>query len=176
MKPLLEKFFQRLDAQQSGGGVQIPARAETYRLCDALFLFLFPKLSDEPRPAKVQYATLRNDLHKLLYPVMEDTPGAVMHISDGFFDQLAQVYDTMLEDAEAILQFDPAATCLEEVIATYPGFQAIANYRIAHTLHKLGAPLLPRMFAEYLHSKTGIDIHPAATIGRSFFIDFHHFM
>jgi len=171
MKPLLEKFFQRLDAQQSGGGVQIPARAETYRLCDALFLFLFPKLSDEPRPAKVQYATLRNDLHKLLYPVMEDTPGAVMHISDGFFDQLAQVYDTMLEDAEAILQFDPAATCLEEVIATYPGFQAIANYRIAHTLHKLGAPLLPRMFSEYLHSKTGIDIHPAATVGRSFFID-----
>ncbi len=171
MKPSLEKFFQHLDAQQFDEGVRIPARAETHRLCDALFLFLFPKLSDEIRPAKVQYATLRNELHKLLYPVLEDTNGAVMHISDGFFDQLGQVYDTILEDAEAILRFDPAATCLEEVIATYPGFQAIANYRIANVLHKLGTPLLPRMFSEYLHGKTGIDIHPAATIGHSFFID-----
>jgi len=151
MKPALEKFFQQLDAQQSDDGVQIPVRIETHRLCEALFLFLFPKLSDEPRPAKVQYATLRHDLHKLLYPVLTDTNGAVMHISDGFFDQLPKVYDTILEDAEAILRFDPAATCIEEVIATYPGFQAIANYRIANTLHLLGAPLLPRMFAEYRH-------------------------
>ncbi len=171
MKPVLEKFFQQLDAQQSGEGVQIPVRVDTQRLCDALFLFLFPKLSSEPRPAKVQYATLRHDLHKLLYPVLADTNGAVMRIADGFFDQLPQVYSTILNDAEAILRFDPAATCLEEVIATYPGFQAIANYRVANTLHRLGAPLLPRMFSEYLHGKTGIDIHPAATIGHSFFID-----
>ena len=81
------------------------------------------------------------------------------------------MYTRIQEDAEAILQFDPAATCKEEVIASYPGFYAIAHYRIANLLHRLGVPLLPRVFSEYVHGKTGIDIHPAATIGRSFFMD-----
>jgi serine O-acetyltransferase len=128
-------------------------------------------LSEEPKPARVQYALLRHDLMKLLYPLTKDGGESVANIANGFFDELPTVYEMLLEDAKAFYDFDPAATCIEEVIATYPGFYAISNYRISNLLFRLGAPLLPRFFAEYVHGKTGIDIHPGATIGRSFFID-----
>lgn len=171
MKSHLEAFFQTLEHQSLAQGVPIPPRAETHRLADALFLFLFPMLSEESKPARVQYALLRHDLMKLLYPLCQDGGETVTNIANGFFDQLPAVYELLLEDAQAFYQFDPAATSTEEVIATYPGFYAIATHRIAHLLHQLGTPLLPRFFSEYVHGKTGIDIHPGASIGRSFFID-----
>ncbi len=171
MKSSLEQFFQQLDAQAVSFAAQIPPKAEAQRVADALFHFLFPILDEAPKPAKVQYANLRHDLLKLLYPVMAERSESAGTLVDGFFEQLPQVHQHLVEDAQAILQFDPAATCLEEVIATYPGFHAIAIYRMANLLHRLGAPLLPRVFSEYLHGATGIDIHPAATIGRAFFID-----
>ena len=76
-----------------------------------------------------------------------------------------------MKDARAICDFDPASASLEEVIITYPGFFAIAAYRIAHALKTLGVPLIPRLISEYAHSMTGIDINPGAEIGESFFID-----
>ncbi len=171
MKPALEQFFQQLDASQASAAGTVPSKADSHRLADALLQFLFPILNDDARPARVQYTTLRHDLIKLLYPLIQDKSGTSASIADVFFEQLPGIYETLQEDAQAILRFDPAATCLEEVIATYPGFHAIAVYRIANLLHRLGAPLLPRVFSEYAHSKTGVDIHPAATIGHSFFID-----
>ncbi len=69
------------------------------------------------------------------------------------------------------MEGDPAAKSYDEVISTYPGLYAITVQRIAHELHKLEVPLLPRMMTEYAHSFTGIDIHPAAKIGSHFFID-----
>jgi serine O-acetyltransferase len=75
------------------------------------------------------------------------------------------------KDAEAAFQGDPAAQSVEEVIVSYPGFYAVAAHRLAHGLHSLGIPLLPRVMAEYAHERTGIDIHPGATIGESFFVD-----
>ncbi len=74
-------------------------------------------------------------------------------------------------DVEALFQGDPAAKFTEEIILAYPGLEAIMMYRIAHEFWIVGIPLLPRMMTEYIHGKTGIDIHPGATIGRSFFID-----
>ncbi|MCF0115679.1 MAG: serine acetyltransferase, partial [Erysipelotrichaceae bacterium] len=65
----------------------------------------------------------------------------------------------------------PAATCAEEIICCYPGLYAIMIYRIAHELSLMGVPLIPRMMSEHAHNKTGIDIHPGATIGHYFFID-----
>jgi serine O-acetyltransferase len=171
MKQRLESFFQTLDASHQKPNGKILPKAEAHRLCDGLFLFLFPVLSEYPQPAYLHYANLRHDLIRLLQPLFSDKPGKAEYVIDEFFERLPTVYEALQEDAQAILQFDPAATCLEEVIATYPGFQAIAAYRIAHALHQLEIPLLPRMFSEYVHSKTGIDIHPAATIGHSFFID-----
>src|SRR5262249_21408196 len=85
--------------------------------------------------------------------------------------ELEQLYGLMREDAEAIFHGDPAAKSVDEVIVTYPGFFAIAIYRVANALHRLGYPLLPRLLAEYAHEKTGAGIHPGATIGRQFQID-----
>ena len=81
------------------------------------------------------------------------------------------MYADLTKDAEAILQGDPAATCLYEVIRAYPGFYAIAAYRVAHGLHLLKVPLLPRVITEFAHARTGIDIHPAAEIAPWFCID-----
>jgi serine O-acetyltransferase len=69
------------------------------------------------------------------------------------------------------LQGDPAVTDRDEVILCYPGIRALAYYRMAHALHELETPLLPRLIAEIAHGETGIDIHPSARIGRRFFID-----
>ena len=77
----------------------------------------------------------------------------------------------MEEDVIALFEGDPAAKSRTEVIRTYPGFFATAAYRIAHTLVKLEIELIPRIISEYAHSKTGIDIHPGATIGHFFCID-----
>jgi serine O-acetyltransferase len=74
-------------------------------------------------------------------------------------------------DVNAALEGDPAAKSHEEVIICYPGFLAITVYRMAHELHELGVPLIPRIMTEHAHSLTGIDIHPGAKIGQSFFID-----
>jgi serine O-acetyltransferase len=74
-------------------------------------------------------------------------------------------------DVQATMDGDPAARSFAEVIFAYPGFEAVTIQRIAHELWELGVPLLPRIMTEYAHSKTGIDLHPGARIGESFFID-----
>lgn len=74
-------------------------------------------------------------------------------------------------DAVAFENNDPASHCLAEIYMAYPGFHAISIYRLSHALYKLGVYILPRMMSEYIHGITGIDIHPGATIGESFYID-----
>jgi serine O-acetyltransferase len=76
-----------------------------------------------------------------------------------------------MEDVAAAFRGDPAAKTVEEVILAYPGLEAIVGHRIAHFFWQAGVPLIPRMMSEHLHSKTGIDIHPGASIGKRFFID-----
>lgn len=88
-----------------------------------------------------------------------------------FFTQLETVHALLKTDVKALLNGDPAAESDVEVIQSYPGFFAISAYRIAHLLRQLGVKRIPRMLTEYAHSKTGIDIHPGAEIGASFFID-----
>lgn len=88
-----------------------------------------------------------------------------------FLEKLTFVHEMLDDDAQAIFEGDPAARSVDEVMLTYPGFFAIAVYRAAHALHELGMPLLPRLLTEFAHEKTGIDIHPGATIGRRFCID-----
>jgi len=85
--------------------------------------------------------------------------------------QLPEVRAELDKDVVAAYQGDPAAHSVDEVLLCYPGTIAIIHHRIAHRLYKLGAPMVARMFSEIAHSETGIDIHPGATIGSSFFID-----
>lgn len=92
-------------------------------------------------------------------------------LSASFFDRLPAIYTSLNKDIEAIYEGDPASTSKKEIVRSYPGFFAIAAYRIAKALHTLNVEDLPRIITEYAHSKTGIDIHPGATIGDSFCID-----
>ena len=88
-----------------------------------------------------------------------------------FFNELPQLYALLNTDIKAILDGDPAATSEFEIIRAYPGFYAISFYRLAHALFKLDVPLIPRILTEYAHSKTGIDIHPGAHVGKYLYID-----
>jgi serine O-acetyltransferase len=92
-------------------------------------------------------------------------------VVENFFNSLPDVYKNINEDVTAMFEGDPAAKSRSEVIRTYPGFYAIAAYRVAHELHRLGVTEVPRVITEHAHSKTGIDIHPAAKIGSHFCID-----
>ena len=82
-----------------------------------------------------------------------------------------KIRDVLITDAQASYDGDPACKNLEEVILCYPGFTAVSVFRLAHELHLLKVPFIPRMMTEWVHCKTGVDIHPGATIGRHFFID-----
>ena len=88
-----------------------------------------------------------------------------------FLKKLPEVKRKIELDALAIEQNDPACKGLNEIYLAYPGFHAIAIYRLSHELFKLDLPIISRMMSEYIHGITGIDIHPGATIGKSFFID-----
>ena len=88
-----------------------------------------------------------------------------------FIKELPNVVELLKLDIQATLEGDPAAGNVDIILMTYPGIFAIYTYRLSHILYKLGVPLIPRIMTEYAHSKTGIDIHPGATIGKSFVID-----
>jgi serine O-acetyltransferase len=92
-------------------------------------------------------------------------------VADAFLHRLPDIRRTLAYDVEASYDGDPASTSMAEIILSYPGIYAITVYRLAHELLLLGVPLIPRLMAEHAHSKTGIDIHPGATIGKYFFLD-----
>ena len=99
-------------------------------------------------------------------------PGAeATGLAARFVERLPTLRDALLLDADAIYAGDPAARSVDEVILAYPGVLAVALHRVAHELHGLGVPLAARLVAELGHRETGIDIHPAARIGRAFAID-----
>ena len=85
--------------------------------------------------------------------------------------RMPKIRAVLATDVEAAFNGDPAATCFGEIISCYPVIRTLTNYRLAHELHVLGVPLIPRMISELAHSETGIDIHPAAEIGHHFTID-----
>lgn len=95
----------------------------------------------------------------------------IIQVIDNLKTNVVLLHDKLEDDLKAIFEFDPAAKSRNEVLISYPGFFAIAVYRLANFLWKSEVPVLPRLFSEYVHGKTGIDIHPGATIGERFFID-----
>jgi len=110
-------------------------------------------------------------LRELLYSIRKSLDRSPPEVVDDFFSRLPEAFEQLAVDAAAVTKFDPAATCVEEIILCYPGYYAITVYRIAHILYELKVPVLPRILAEYAHELTGIDIHPGAQIASPFFID-----
>lgn len=140
-----------------------------------LLSLLFPALSNRhftnPRELELEYNHVKYQLSQILAYIKMDHPCDIVQIEENLYRELPDIRSRLLADANAILNGDPAANSLEEVIHTYPGFFAMAIHRIAHKFFTLGTPLLPRILSEFGHAKTGIDIHPGAIIGDKFCID-----
>jgi serine O-acetyltransferase len=146
----------------------IPDKKDVEKTIKSIFRLLFPaanSYSDTGNDNSLSHSRIL--LVGLLIGLTDDKE----IVAEKFFSQLEDLKKTLLKDAEFILESDPAATQLIEVIAIYPGFLAIFCYRIANALANLSIPLLPRMITEYSHKVTGIDIHPHAQIGCPFAID-----
>lgn len=154
---------------------ELPGVGEIEDFINQLLQFLFPELNNNRLKNKfdveVEYSLLKKAFTKLLEQTTSCEPLNHTNCCDLFFDKLPSIYNQCLEDCNAILKGDPAAVDQKEVIRTYPGFLAIVIYRIAHSIHQINIPYLPRILSEIAHSRTGIEIHPGAKIGHRFCID-----
>jgi serine O-acetyltransferase len=112
---------------------------------------------------------LRHDCRSI--DLERDFEGDAQQVAIRLLESLPDLRRTLADDARAAFDGDPAAKNLDEILFCYPGLSAVTVFRIAHELYDMEVPLIPRMMTEYAHAKTGIDIHPGATIGRRFFID-----
>ena len=162
----LEELDASLDpAAPDAGGLRLQAERFTDLMIDALFpRFAFDRTSRESR--LLQAAGVLEDClsHIPSSPPLES-------VFPSLLEHLPEVRRQLQTDLVAAYQGDPAAKSVDEVVLCYPAFKAISTYRLAHVLYVDGVPLLPRMMTEYAHRLTGIDIHPGARIGDSFFID-----
>ena len=166
-------FAEELAAGRRRQGAGLPLKRNVAAFADELLGLLFPQLSEEgdatAEEIQARLSLVRRDLRALLQGLVE--PARADEVARSFGLALADIYARIRFDGDAIVAGDPAAESLDEVVAAYPGFLAIAIHRVAHELHRLGVRVLPRLLAEVAHTRTGIDIHPRATIGRSLCID-----
>lgn len=152
-----------------------PATSSVSRFITKILLTLFPEQTkkhyqstDELQDA---FDKLEAELTGVLSSMQQHLSTPAGDIAKKFIVQLPEVHRLLTTDVQAILNGDPAAKTEYEIVRAYPGFYAIAFYRLAHVLHKLEVPLIPRVITEFAHSKSGIDIHPGAEIGEFFYID-----
>lgn len=169
-----QEFFQHLlDKKQQMEAV--PSNEEIALWALKLIGLLYPEQTRLPFSNIDELKSAFDSLKKELCKIMNATDACQnqdsRQKSETFFAGLPELYLVLNTDIKAIFNGDPAAKSEFEVVRTYPGFYAISFYRIAHALLKLNVPFLPRILTEYAHSKTGIDIHPAAVIGEHLHID-----
>lgn len=152
-----------------------PLKREAEAFITELLALLFPHHSPEPIAAEAEAAARLDALRGRLESMAETLRAAIGWRGapdfEAFFAALPEVHDKLAKDAECIYKGDPAARSIDEVILSYPGFLAIAMYRAAHELHRLGLPIAPRIITEFAHRQTGIDVHPGASIGNPFCMD-----
>lgn len=166
----LERLAARLDARRQGHNPPERLRARAQALTRLAVGALFPQHSETPSsPAMGELKELAATLESLLGELTEPKTGSAL--AEHFMERLESLHAVLEADAEAIAAKDPAASSVEEVLLTYPGFLAISVYRFAHELFVAKVPLLPRLMTEYAHEKSGIDLHPGARIGPRFCID-----
>lgn len=150
---------------------KVPRKKVVHDFINGITAYLFPILSFCNSEKEEM---TRDEIMVLLLHILESYDSGVedrKEVVKQFEEALPHIYDTLIKDAIAIFEGDPAAKSIEEVIISYPGFYAILVYRIAHELNNLSVAIIPRMLTEFSHSKTGIDIHANAKIGESFCID-----
>ncbi len=171
--------------------VNLPGQKAVVAVLEQLVGVLFPGChGDAPLPHETTAQTLRRMLGEIARQLADQARRAFAYqcrhekcrdcgdcrekaaaATGRLLDDLPAIRDMLQEDIVAAYEGDPAARSIMEVVMSYPGIYAIATHRLAHTLHRAGVPLIPRVMSEHAHTRTGIDIHPGAQIGPGFFID-----
>jgi serine O-acetyltransferase len=190
LRTLAREFRLALEARLTDASMweyRLPSKDEVAAFCraylDSLFPLYFAKEEvNSPDTAgflaqldlqlaeQIVYA-MRFDLNCCGKPVPPNLSEIAGHLVEALHAKLPRLAQLLGTDLQAALKNDPAASGYEEILLSYPGVEAITVQRLAHELYLLRIPYLPRMMTEVGHSRTGIDIHPGATIGESFFID-----
>jgi serine O-acetyltransferase len=182
-----------LDSYRESGGINhvdssnLPSKSAVGVLSEDLLHLLFPGFfsdeavsSDElPEAAQEIIDRIAEQLESSIIvslrgasaPNNDQLHKTATSITERLFARIPAVRALLKTDVEAAYAGDPAARSLEEIVLAYPGLEAVAIQRVAHLLYKEEVPLLPRMMTEWAHGRTGIDIHPGASIGSHFFID-----
>ena len=179
-----------LSYQEVGGinridSANLPSRPGIASICEDLLQILFPGFleteaiesenldKDTSELVETIFFSLNKEINRSLRLLGDEESQSKdsSELASNFLSELPKIRSLLRTDVEAAYEGDPAAQSFEEIILAYPSLEAIAVQRMAHVLYNFGIPLIPRMMTEWVHSKTGIDIHPGATIGSHFFID-----
>ncbi len=183
LKQYLSSFSRQKDNKSDFRNCQLPDRMEVREMMEEFRTLLFPDYEEITSKGMLETVISRhmerasNLLYHsalLAYLITDDELNAekkAQKITSELLEELPSIREMLKKDGEAGYDGDPAAKSVSEIILSYPGFKAITVHRIGHFLFKQGLPLIPRMLNELVHSDTGIDIHPGATIGEYFFID-----
>jgi serine O-acetyltransferase len=185
MKNLVDELLEsyaRCGGIKHLNGAKLPSKMAVAALTQDLLYIIFPgfiaehqvSMTDLPHETALQLSSLQKKLKREIAKslAMHPVPGVDAEtVTLDFLGKLPDVRCLVQTDVEAAFQGDPAAASQEEVVLAYPGVEAVAVFRVAHVLHKLGVAFLPRMMTEWAHGRTGIDLHPGAEIGSHFFID-----
>ena len=176
--------YERVGGLNNRDAHNMPSTRAVGQICEDLLQLLFPGFHDDDAVHHSSLAELTDERLTRVIERLEDQvrksvrignptkpTGKTPPIMQKFCKALPEVRELLRTDIEAAFDGDPAALCREEIILSYPFIEAISIQRLAHRLHLFGAPIIPRMMTEWAHSRTGIDIHPGATIGSHFFID-----
>lgn len=170
----MENFYEHLFIKHKEAQ-DMPSNVRIWEWGREVFRLLFPERSSKKLQTidalKASFKLLENELYDLLLKSKSCESYHLPSIVSNFFESLPELYTLMKLDAEAIFEGDPAAQSIYEVTRTYPGFLASCIYRMSHQLWLEDLPLIPRILTEYAHERTGIDIHPGATIGKHLHID-----
>ena len=170
-----ENFIESLSTAHATAP-ELPPSSAVCAFANTILGILFPEFAKEKYENKEAIVSQIETQKKALFNILNalnslDYKLNPMVTSNSFFDKLPDIYIDLKTDLQAILGGDPAAQNESEIIRAYPGFFAIAFYRLAHQLYLLQVPVVPRIITSFAHNHTGIDIHPGAHIGQYFCID-----
>ncbi len=162
-----DSIIKKIISNRATPRLDFSIKHKTERFTDNLFYTLF----DAKSCVDTNINQLELDFSEIYTLACFDETKPCDDVWDTFLQKLPTLLEKLNLDAKSCLDFDPASRSIEEVYIAYPGFFAISIHRFCHELYLLNVPLIPRLMSEYAHRLTGVDIHPGATIGDSFFID-----
>jgi serine O-acetyltransferase len=162
-----ESIIEKIKIHKKQPNLRFRLKEEVEKFTDRLFYTLF----DIETPVAENLVQLEKQFDLLVDLACWESERPCKKIWNNYVEKLPNILESLNLDAEATVNCDPASLSIEEVYMAYPGFYAIAIYRLAHELHTVGFPLVPRLMTEYAHRQTGVDINPGAIIGKSFHID-----